>query len=402
MRAELFIAWRQLWHRKLLNGIAVLGVTLGVLTLIAITGIMRGFQTKFLDTVLQISPHVVMFDTSLGQPAPVVDQLLGGDRRATRIVRQTSTDRQRRIARPGETVAAIRALPGVIAAAPLVVGSAVASAGSKTLPVELRGIDPAVQDAVTPLRRFVVAGGFAELGGAVDGAMIGYQLAAQLGVGVGDSLGCVAGQGERFNLRVVALFDTGVAGLDKGRVYVPTRLAQTILGRPDVIDRIELRLVDPDRAPGTSAQLEALFGYDAESWQETNASMLGVFDQQNLITGLIIGAVLVVGGFDPDHDRAREAPRHRAAQERRLLVAERAGGVLARGRRGRGGRRGDRRRAGPPGADRDALARERVGHGLLQAVDLRDLRAAQRLPDGVRVRGRGRPAGQPDGLWGSP
>ena len=80
MRAELFIAWRQLWHRKLLNGIAVLGVTLGVLTLIAITGIMRGFQTKFLDTVLQISPHVVMFDTSLGQPAPVVDQLLGGDR----------------------------------------------------------------------------------------------------------------------------------------------------------------------------------------------------------------------------------------------------------------------------------------------------------------------------------
>lgn len=297
MRAELFIAWRQLWHRKLLNGIAVLGVTLGVLTLIAITGIMRGFQTKFLDTVLQISPHVVMFDTSLGQPAPVVDQLLGGERHATRIVRQTSTDRQRRIARPGETVAAIRAMPGVVAAAPLVVGSAVATVGGKALPVELRGIDPAVQDAVTPLGRFVVAGGVAGLGGAVDGALIGYQLAAQLGIGVGDSLGCVAGPGERVDLRVVALFDTGVAALDKGRIYVPTRLAQTILGRPDVSDRVELRLADPDRAPAVRAQLEARFGYDCESWQEANASMLGVFDQQNLITGLIIGAVLVVGGF---------------------------------------------------------------------------------------------------------
>ena len=96
---------------------------------------------------------------------------------------------------------------------------------------------------------------------------------------------------------MVALFDTGVAALDKGRIYVPTRLAQTILGRPDVIDRVELRLADPDRAPAVRAQLEARFGYDCESWQEANASMLGVFDQQNLITGLIIGAVLVVGGF---------------------------------------------------------------------------------------------------------
>ncbi len=43
MRAELFIAARQLWQRKLLNSISVLGVTLGVLTLIAITGMMRGF-----------------------------------------------------------------------------------------------------------------------------------------------------------------------------------------------------------------------------------------------------------------------------------------------------------------------------------------------------------------------
>ncbi|MBK9033039.1 MAG: ABC transporter permease [Myxococcales bacterium] len=296
MRAELFIAWRQLWHRKLLNSIAVLGVTLGVLTLIAITGIMRGFQTKFLDTVLQISPHVVMFDTTLGRPEPVVDRLLGGPS-ATRIVRQTSTDRQRRIVRPGETVRAIRALPGVVAAAPLVVGSAVASAGSKTVPVELRGIDPVQQELVTPLRRFVVVGAFDELGGAVDGAVLGYQLAELLGVGVGDSVGCVAGQGERVSLRVVALFDTGVAALDKGRIYVPTRLAQTVLGRPDVIDRIELRLAEPDDAPRVAAGLEARFGYDAESWQEANASMLGVFDQQNMITGLIIGAVLMVGGF---------------------------------------------------------------------------------------------------------
>ena len=55
-RVVLFIALRQLWDRKLLNGIAVLGVTLGVLTLIGINGIMQGFQQKFLGNIIKISP----------------------------------------------------------------------------------------------------------------------------------------------------------------------------------------------------------------------------------------------------------------------------------------------------------------------------------------------------------
>jgi lipoprotein-releasing system permease protein len=311
VKAELFIAARQLWHRKLLNSIAVLGVMLGVLTLVAITGIMRGFQTKFLDTILQISPHVVVFDTTLGETRPIIDQLLdraagppgelrrggGSGPSATRVLRQSSTDRQLRIGRPSETVRAIHALKGVTAVAALVVGSAVASAGSKEVPVELRGIEPAEQDRITPLRSMIVEGKFEDLTGGVDGAFIGRQLALLLGVHVGDNLACASARGERAILRVVAIFESGIAALDKGRLYVSTRRAQTILGRGDVIDRIELRLDDPDRAPELTTRLEALFGHDAESWQETNASMLGVFAQQNMITGLIIGAVLLVGGF---------------------------------------------------------------------------------------------------------
>ncbi len=297
MRAQLFIAGRQLWHRKLLNGIAVLGVMLGVLTLIAITGIMRGFQTKFLDTILQISPHIVVFDTELGEKRPVIDQLLGPGPGVTHILRQSTTDRQRRIGRPTETVHALRQIEGTVAVAPLVVGNAVASVGGKELPVELRGIDPAAQDRVTPLRSKIVEGNLDELGGAFNGALIGHQLATQLGLLIGDTLICASGAGDRARMRVVAIFDTGIAALDKGRVYVTTRQAQTILGRGDSIDRIEIRLVNPDRAPALAARIETLFGYDSESWQETNASMLGVFDQQNMITAMIIGAVLLVGGF---------------------------------------------------------------------------------------------------------
>ena len=56
-----FLAFRQLWDRKLLNGIAVSGVALGVLVLIAMNGIMQGFQVRFKTEILKISPHVQLF-----------------------------------------------------------------------------------------------------------------------------------------------------------------------------------------------------------------------------------------------------------------------------------------------------------------------------------------------------
>lgn len=297
MRAVLFIAVRQLWARKMLNGIAVLGVMLGVTTLVGITGIMHGFQQKFLDTLLAITPHVVVLDDKLGAREAIARQRLGGGPAVVVVRRQSAPDRRERIARPDETLVAIRQLDGVSAASGLVVGSAVASVGAKELPVEVRGIDPLVQDAVTPIAKNIVSGDLHPLASAVDGALLGRTLAEQLGARVGDTVSCASARGERMSLRVVGVFETRIAALDKTRIYVSQRVGQTLLGRGQAIDRVEVRLDDPDRAPEVASALESMFGYDAESWQEANASMLGVFVQQNTITGFIIGAVLVVGGF---------------------------------------------------------------------------------------------------------
>ena len=71
MRIVLFIALRQLWDRRFLNGIAVGGVTLGVVVLLGINGIMNGFQEKFYSSILKISPHVTILDKEL-RPAPSI------------------------------------------------------------------------------------------------------------------------------------------------------------------------------------------------------------------------------------------------------------------------------------------------------------------------------------------
>src|SRR6185369_7368572 len=54
---------------------------------------------------------------------------------------------------------------------------------------------------------------------------------------------------------------------------------------------------EPDRAQAFAADLERMFGYDCESWQETNANFLALFVQQNTIISFVVGAILSVGGF---------------------------------------------------------------------------------------------------------
>src|SRR6185436_4098973 len=179
-RVVLFIALRQLWDRKLLNAIAVLGVMLGVLVLIGINGIMQGFQVKFLSNILKISPHITIFDKQL-RPAASILARYEDDFVAARVAHESPSDRQLRINRPTEIVRALERTEGVVGAAGSVVGSAVLALGSKQYPVDLRGIDPPRQEKVTPISQYIVKGSYRALAAAPDGIIIGSGVANKIG-----------------------------------------------------------------------------------------------------------------------------------------------------------------------------------------------------------------------------
>ena len=104
MKLVAFIALRQLWARNLLNGIAVVGVTLGVLTLILMNSIMQGFQMKFQGELLKVSPHVTVFDRQLGATGTLLDE--PGPVLAS-VAHQQPSDRTTRVKRPRRVTRAI-------------------------------------------------------------------------------------------------------------------------------------------------------------------------------------------------------------------------------------------------------------------------------------------------------
>ena len=296
LQTTFFVAMRQLWERKLLNGIAVGGVTLGVLVLIAMNGIMLGFQEKFTSAILKISPHVTLLDTELRPQTPLLERYLG-KHVASAVSHESPSERQSQIKRPYEIVRALRTIPDVVAAAPQLSGMALVEFGGKTKSVDLRGIEVAAQDRVTPIHQYVKSGRLHDLDITSDAIILGSGIAQDLGLHVGDTVHAAAPGGKPLELKVVAIFEAEVPPVDKSRGYTTVRTAQSLLGRPDAISRIEIRLDDPGTAVRANQRMERVFGYDGESWQESNANFLAIFAMQNLVVRFVIGAILLVGGF---------------------------------------------------------------------------------------------------------
>jgi lipoprotein-releasing system permease protein len=145
-------------------------------------------------------------------------------------------------------------------------------------------------DRIVSLRSKVVDGQ-ARLG--PGEGIIGRELAADLGVRVGDRVGIVTG-GVSDSLRVTALVDLGVRELNRRTVIVPLRTAQSLVGLPGGATSLDLTLVDIWAAQSVAADLAARWPYKAESWQQANAQLVAALNAQSVSTGLIRGVVMIV------------------------------------------------------------------------------------------------------------
>ncbi len=124
-------------------------------------------------------------------------------------------------------------------------------------------------------------------------AIIGRELATDLGVRVGDRLSVITGLISE-SLRVTALVDLGVREQNRRTVFVPLRTAQSLTGLPGGATSLDLTLKDVWKAQNLAGDLSQRFPYKVESWQEANAQLVSALNAQSVSTGLIRGVVMVV------------------------------------------------------------------------------------------------------------
>ncbi|RYF38991.1 MAG: ABC transporter permease, partial [Comamonadaceae bacterium] len=281
------VAWRFLREGRMQTVLIVVGVAAGVAVIAYISALILGLQSNTVAKTLGAQAHITL-------RAP--DDLLMPSRPVSAVPGTVLTDIQPRAQRLRSVsnwqalVPLLERRPGLATVSPMVSGGGLALRGEATQAIALMGVELDRYDRIVGLRGKVVSG-TARLG--PGEAIVGRELAGDLGVRVGDRLTVNTGAVSEA-VRVTALVDLGVKDLNRRTVIVPLRAAQNLLGLPGGATVIELQVDDIWRAEAVARSLRQEFPLRVESWQETNAQLVSALNAQSVSTAVIRGVVLIV------------------------------------------------------------------------------------------------------------
>ena len=150
--------------------------------------------------------------------------------------------------------------------------------------VALLGVDPVRYRRIVDLQDAMVAGSFRL---DAQDAVIGSQLATDLGLRVGDKLRLDAGQGRESVVNVAGIFHLGVRELDARYVYLGMQPTQSLLNLPGAATVLEVKLHQIFDAQRVAEQIARLTGLKAQSWIATNTQLMNALQSQRLSTQMI-------------------------------------------------------------------------------------------------------------------
>ncbi|MGE3906618.1 MAG: FtsX-like permease family protein [Reyranellaceae bacterium] len=288
------IALSHLLRRRRQSFVSVLGVALGVGFFIAMAAMMQGFQKDFVARVIDVQPHVVVKDEFRRPPRqPIYDRYPAAEI-GLRGIKPREEVRGIRNARA--VMDRLHGIPGV-ALAPTLSGQVLLRFGARDVAATAIGIEPTSERRVSNLEKDLVAGTLESLLTAANGIILGEGVAQKAGVGMDDLISVVSPDGTVMKMKVVGIVSTGITTVDNFETYMLLKKAQILQGRPDVINRIRLKLQDVEQAQALAARIEGQIGYRTEAWQESNSNVLGIFVIQNAIMYSTVGAILLVACF---------------------------------------------------------------------------------------------------------
>ena len=291
---EIVVALRFLREGRVQTWLIVGGAGVGVAVVIFITALVNGLQANTIKRTLGTQAHVV-----LRPPEEVaVPQRVAGTEGAVLPSVQARAQRLRSIDQwqPLETMLDQRA--GIAAVSPIVSGPAFAVRGDANKSVAVQGVLPDRYTQVIRLDDKLVAGEFRVQPGE---AVVGKDLASDLGIGVGDRFRLVTGSGSTQvddAYVVTGLVDLGIRDMNRRAVYVGFRTAQALFDLPGGASQIDLAVDDLFGAEDTAQALARETGLTADSWMKTNEQLLAALNAQTITTRTIrvfVSIVVVLG-----------------------------------------------------------------------------------------------------------
>lgn len=259
---------------------SVLGLMLGVATLIVVLSVMNGFQRELRSRILSVTSHATI--SALDGRMPDWQQ----------VQRQ------------------MQHYPGVLAAVPYIEEQALVSHGTRITGVTIRGVLPQQERQATGLAQRVTVGRLEDLKAGEYKVILGSALARDLDARVGDTVILTAPVGTATptgvvprmrTFRVVGLFHSGMYEYDRGLALVHLTDAARLFRLPGEVTGVRLTLADPMRA-GITVRQAALSlggeGYYVTDWTRDHATFFRSIELSKSMLFVILLMIVAVAAFN--------------------------------------------------------------------------------------------------------
>jgi lipoprotein-releasing system permease protein len=265
---------------SVIAGFSLVGIALGVATLIIVMSVMNGFRQELLARILGLNGHLGIYAVS--------EPLRGYDD----IVRRA------------------KALSGVTAAMPMVEGQALFTTDrGGALGGVVRGLRQEDLQSLHVVSDHILAGSLQDFKGD-DAVAIGIGLAQRLGLGVGGKLTLVSPQGSATAFgtvprirayTVAAIFQVGFNEADTGIAFMPLQAAQIFFQVRDGATQVEVMVRDPDAVGAVNREIQsALAGLSVRvvDWTQSNNSLFAAVEVERNVMFLILTLIILVAAFN--------------------------------------------------------------------------------------------------------
>jgi lipoprotein-releasing system permease protein len=285
---ERMVSFRYLRARReegfvsLIAAFSLLGIMLGVGTLIVVMSVMNGFRADFLKQILGFQGDISVLSRDAPKPLHDFDAL----------------------------TTAIRQVPGVTSATPILDSQILIQSKANTarwMGVAARGMQVEDLKQVSDIARHIVDGTLDALDD--DSIALGFQVALSLGVHVGDSVTLISPQGtptpigvlpRRKDYRVAATFATGFAQFDGGYAFLSLPAAQAFFAMPAGVTSIQVFVQNAESLKRYTGPIAAAVGErgTVQSWQDRPTPFLNALGTERAVMFFILTLIILVAVFN--------------------------------------------------------------------------------------------------------
>jgi lipoprotein-releasing system permease protein len=278
--------------------IAAAGVTFGIAMFITLVSFMTGLNKMLDSLILNRTPHIRLFNAinpSAVQPVESVSEF-SSDLNIIRSIKPS--DSRDEIYNGKPILDAIRKDPRVLAVAPKVSAQVFYNIGAVDLNGLVNGIDVTEELRYFSFSDYIIAGDPTGLNKISNSIILGKGVADKLMAEVGEMIQITTAKGDRIQLKVVGIFQLGLAAVDDVNSYASIATTQKILGKTSsYFTDIQIKLYDVNAAPQVAKEYARIFDIDAEDIQTANAQFESGTRVRNIITYAVSITLLVVAGF---------------------------------------------------------------------------------------------------------